>query len=924
MQRALQTRRQRLRRLRELQNGTAGKAFAGIASLFLMLGIVLMAAATAVVFSFYRGYTEELPEDPFAVFAKQSLGPAQIFDRHGTLLYEFEDENEGLRNPVPLRDISQWAIKATIATEDNSYYDNVGINVRGLARAAYENVTDDDGLFQGSGGSSITQQLVKNVFIPEDQRYQRTADRKAKEAALAVELTRRYSKDQILEWYLNTIQYGNRTSGIEAAARRYFGVHSAELTLAQAALLAGLPQAPAQYDPFRNLDWAIWRQHEVLDLMVRNGHITEVEAQAAKEEPLVFKQNKTELLAPHWVFYVRDLLVARFGEETFKSGGLRVTTTLDLEVNNRAEQILRQKITEYEGPPYLCECHNGSIVAIDNKTGEILVMVGSRDYYRIDIEGENNNAIAIKQPGSAFKPIVYLASFLKGWNPGTIVYDQPTRFFWKIGDRGQREYFTPTGPNRVWHGAQSVRTSLGSSLNTAANKAAGFAGVDFVIDTAHKMGISTMDDKENYGVSISTGGANLTLLDLTFAYSVLSNNGEMRGTPAIGPRPGVAPNPDHRKVDPAALLRVEDINGKVYYEFNREQPARDQVVPAPYAYMITDILKDNDAKRLTYTSPEYLFSVGDNRPTAAKTGTQQGLVNNADVQYTWNIGYVPDLTVGVWVGNQDNKPVNRNLTSASSSALVWKEFMTFAVRHYGIPPKDWPVPPGLKKTTVNGRQEWVTEAQRNPICAEDLKQWTQDPQARNPSAPTNGGPFISPDCKPGSGSLCWEVREIDSRTGREVVRTECATGQTQQGNPATGTQQQPQSQPGGFAPVPRVQPAPAAPAPAAAPSVQGTPFPTLAPAPAIPQRQPAPPPPPASDETDDPAPAPPPAPPRVVPQAVPQPAPAPAPAAPPSAPQSVIILPPPPPPPIQLVPAPPPAAPQPQPPTAPTGNVPRG
>jgi membrane peptidoglycan carboxypeptidase len=839
MQRAIQTRRQRLRRLRELQSGTAGKTAAGAATFVLLAGIVLMASAAGLAFSVYSGYVDDLPSDPTTAFARDVLGPAQIFDRHGTLLYEFEDENDGLRNPVPLRNISQWAIKATVATEDNNFYENPGVNVRGLARAALENFTDSDDLFQGSGGSSITQQLVKNVFIAEQQRYERSADRKMKEAAIALELTRRYDKDQILEWYLNQIHYGNRTNGIEAAARRYFGVHASDLTLAQAALLAGLPQAPARYDPFRNPEAAVQRQHEVLDLMVRHGHITEVEAEAAKAEPVVYQQDTVDLLAPHWVFYVRDQLIARYGEDMFRSGGLRVTTSLDLNLNNRAEQILRAKVSEYEAPPYNCLCHNGSVVAIDNKTGEILAMVGSRDYYRTDIEGENNNAIAIKQPGSAFKPIVYLSAFMKGWNPGTIIYDQATRFFARINERGQREYFTPVGPNRVWHGPQSARNSLGNSLNTAANKAAGFAGVDYVIDVAHKVGISTLTDREVYGVSISTGGANLTLLDLTFAYSVLSNNGEMRGTPAIGPRPGIAPSPDLRHVDPVSILRVETVNGEVLFDIERER-AKEQVVPAGFAYQITDILKDNDSKRLTYSYPDALFSVGDQRPVAAKTGTQQGLTNLSEVLYTWNIGYIPDLSIGVWVGNADNKPVNPNLTSASSSALIWKDLMIEAIKMYNIPPKDFPVPPDIEWRMINGKREPIVKSQQRLICVEDLRLWRED----NPTMPIPGGAQMNPECQGGNAVLCQEAPATSStatvngtRTATPSARLFCPTATvTPSATPSDGTPvdgAQPVTRPA-TTPVPQLRPVNAGTAPAPLP-----PAPTI-PAPRIPAATPAP------------------------------------------------------------------------------------
>jgi membrane peptidoglycan carboxypeptidase len=693
-----QSLRVRQRRLRRLERGAAGGRAMPALVVLLACTVGMLISGGAVTLALYSHLIAALPPNPEVAFAGLNMGPAKIYDRHGTLLYEFEDETEGLRNPVKLRDISPYLIQATIATEDASFYHNPGVNVRGLVRAGIENfITADTGLLQGSGGSSITQQLVKNVFIPPEERYERSVARKLKESVFSLELTRRYSKDQILEWYLNQIYYGNRASGVGAAARRYFGTTAKDLTLAQAAFLAGLPQSPARYDPYRNRAAAIARQHEVLDLMVRHGYITREQAEAAKAEELAFAENKVTLLAPHWVFYVRDLLVSLFGLETFRSGGLQVITTLDLNLQHKAEQIVEEKIAYYESPRGGdCRCHNGALVAIDNQTGQILVMVGSRDYWRADIEGENNNAIAVKQPGSAFKPIVYLAAFERGWTPGTIVYDQPTRFLSRY-EGGRPEYFIPQGPIS-WQGPMTVRDALGNSMNTPAVKAAHFAGVDAVIDMAHRMGITTMSDRETYGVSIATGGANLTLLDLTFAYSVLANNGEMRGVRARNPRPG------YREIDPAAILRVTDGRGRVLYDYAQEQ-ARKQVVQAGYAYQITDILKDNNAKRRTYTAPEWQFGMPDKRPVAAKTGTQQGPKSVRDVLATWNFGYIPQLTVGVWVGNADNSLVNPNLTSASSSLLIWKEFMAAAIEMLRLPPKEFEVPPDIEWRYVNGHRE---------------------------------------------------------------------------------------------------------------------------------------------------------------------------------------------------------------------------
>lgn len=794
MHQSIRARRRRLRR--STGRSAVRRGLMGGSALILAAGGAAAFVALALLFSAYTGMAETLPPDPSVQFANQSLGPAKIYDRRGTLLYEFEDETEGLRKPVKIEEMSPYLLKATVATEDNSFYSNPGVNIRGLARAGVENfVSVDSGVLQGSGGSSITQQLVKNSFIEGEERYERSIGRKVKETVFALELTRRYDKPQILEWYLNQIDYGNRASGVGAAARRYFNTTAKDLTLAQAAFLAGLPQSPSRYNPYVHPEAAIARQHEVLGLMVRHGYITEAEAAAAQQEELKFAAPNVSLLAPHWVFYVRDVLIARFGIETFRRGGLQVLTTLDLPLQQKAEQIVEDKIAFYESPRGgSCQCHNGSLVALDNNTGQVLAMVGSRNYWNPDIEGENNNAIAIKQPGSAFKPVVYLAAFEKGWNPGTIIYDQPTKFISRI-DGNRREYFIPEGPVRSWQGPLSARVSLGASMNTAAVKAAGYVGVDGVIDMAHRVGITSLTDRENYGVSIATGGANLTLLDLTYAYSTIANNGEMRGESALKPAPGM------RKLDPAVLLKVTNGNGAVLYEF--KNPEREQVVQAGYAYQITNILADHPAKRITYGNPEAQFNLTDKRPLAAKTGTQQGPRDIKTVLATWNFGYTPDLTVGVWVGNADNALVNSNLTSASSSLLIWKEFMQSAVEMLGLPPKEFPVPADIEWQNVNGKREPIVKGTK-PLLREDLKLWAA---AGNPVTPYTQ-PTVAPTAAP-------EQQNSQQQEGQQ-------NGQPQQQPTATPP-------PGAQPPQPQATPA--------RPVVPGLPAPTPArpPVPGLPQ-----------------------------------------------------------------------------------------
>ena len=674
------------------QKGGGGFRFAYAVMVVLGAGMLLAFLVTAGLaltgWVAYERTARKLGD--IETLVNQSFGGAKIYDRHGTLLYEFEDQESGQRRPLSLNEISPWLIDATVSTEDASFFENPGVNVRGLVRAGLENVLPfGRGLFEGSGGSSITQQLVKNVVIPEDQRYERslnrrTADRKFKETVLALELTRRYSKEQILTWYLNQINYGNRANGIGAAAQRYFGVDAADLSLAQASLLAGIPQAPVAYDPVVNFSAAKVRQGQVLELMVRNNKLVPDQVEELKNEPLTFvtKDAYSTIRAPHWVFYIQEELRRRYGDAAIYREGLQVYTSLDLPLQERSQQIVDQGVAEFERLG--CGCHNGSLVIMDNNTGEILAMVGSRDFFRKDIQGENNNTTSIKQPGSALKPAAYLAAFLKkGWSPASVVLDIPKRY----ANPGSNEPFIPEGPARQYLGPISVRQALASSMNAPAVQAAAEAGVPVVIDTAHKLGITTLTDPENYGVAVATGGANITLLDMTYMYSTLANAGQMAGVDRA--------NTDTRPLDPVTILRIDDGRGRSRFELR--EPRREQVVPAAQAYMITSILSDDAARAPTY-SPG-LFALRDGRPVAAKTGTQQGFTVR-QVRSTWNFGYTPDITVGVWVGNTDGALVSENLTSASSSLKIWREAMQGAVDYLNLPPKPFKEPPGLAKVRV--------------------------------------------------------------------------------------------------------------------------------------------------------------------------------------------------------------------------------
>ena len=419
-----------------------------------VLGAIAAAGVAAYAINTYNTYANELVAPDELAINQPSYG-AKIYDRNGKLLYEYVDDKSGLRRPTPIENVAPAFLAATISTEDDSFFTNPGVNIQGLMRAALENspLGDSGQLFEGSGGSSITQQLVKNVYIPAEERQQRSIDRKIKETVYALELTQRYSKERILEWYVNQISYGGVFNGVQAAALGYFGKNASDLTLAQAALLAGIPQSPAAYDPITHPDTSKQRRDEVLDLMLRQSPIqvgedkyftvTEADVARAKAEPINIQESQFEIEAPHWVLsYIepqlremlgcpsrlqmqlevqagtRDLLLGRPGEgcDALFTQGLIVTTTLDLDLQKKVEGILRDQIDKYEESS---NTHNGAMMVMDPHTGEILVMVGSRDYYNDDIDGRNNNAIACNSPGSSFKPFAYLATFENlGWGPG--------------------------------------------------------------------------------------------------------------------------------------------------------------------------------------------------------------------------------------------------------------------------------------------------------------------------------------------------------------------------------------------------------------------------------------------------------------------------------------------------------------------------
>lgn len=746
----------RQRRRRERPQPSGRRKWLIFAPLGLLLVLVALVGAGAVAaYTVYESFADDLVEPTAIELTQRSLGTSKVFDsegEEGELLFEFADPLSGLRNPIELERVSRHLINATVSTEDSTFFENRGINTRGLLRAAWENLNlglGDGDFLGGSGGSSITQQLVKNVLISPEERTERTVSRKLKETILALELTQQYPKTQILEWYLNSIFYGNHAYGIGAASVRYFGKPASELTLAEAALLAGLPQAPADHDPFLHPVSAKERQAVVLDLMVVNGYITQAEADLAKREPLNFANQSFDIQAPHFVLYVQDEVrrLCEHGrlalpdhvqecEDIFTEGGLRITTTIDMDLQRQAEQIVRSDLATFEEQT---GAHNAALVSIDPDTGAILTMVGSRDFFREDIDGQVNMAVALNSPGSSIKPLTYVTGFLRDperWNPATIIWDVPTEF-----EEFDGTTFEPENFDNINRGPVTIRSALANSMNIPAFRAADRIGVPAILDVAHRLGVTTMQDPSLFGPSITLGGGDVKLLDMVFAYSVFANTGLMRGQITLLDLPF-----GNRALDPVSVREIRDVNGTLLYRF--DAPEERRVLPAPQAFQITSILSDNQARSILYGLNSTLVL---DRPAAAKTGTAGEPGRNDVRRDYWTVGYTPDLVTGVWVGNADNSPM-RGGSSSRTAGVIWHDFMLAA--HQGLPPAEFMQPEGLVTAEVIAPQLRVLGA------ADDRDEFP----SQNPCARTVRDIFVADADVPERGNRLCEETEIDART----------------------------------------------------------------------------------------------------------------------------------------------------------------
>lgn len=555
-------------------------------------------------------------------------------DRNGNLLFEiYANQN---RTVVGLEEIPKNLVNATVAIEDKDFYRHTGFDIRGILRALYVDITQDD----LQGGSTITQQLIKSALLTPEL----TITRKAKEIALAVWAEQKYTKDEILELYFNYIPYGGTAWGIEAASQIYFGKKASELNLAQSAYLAGLPQAPSAYSPFAG-DGTLGkrRQKDVLNAMVSEGYIDQSQAESAFKEELVFKSQQIPIKAPHFVMYVKDLLVKKYGLLEVERGGLQVTTTLDMGAQKLAEGVVSEEVLNsgYLG------IGNGAALVTNPQNGDILAMVGSRDYFDVEHDGNVNVTTSLRQPGSTIKLVTYTLALSRGLTEATIIDDSPIT----IRQEGSEAY-KPVNYDGRFHGRVPIRLAFANSYNIPAVKLAQRFGVDQIVDFGKKMGISSWGNSQNYGVSITLGGGEITMIDLATVYGTIANEGE--------------------RIDLNPILKVTSSDGKIIEE---KEVVGEQVVDSGVAFIISDILSDNRARSLSFGSNSPL--VIPNRKVAVKTGTTDNKRDN------WTVGYTPNLLVATWVGNNDNTPLSQALSSGiTGAAPIWKKIITPLVEEY--------------------------------------------------------------------------------------------------------------------------------------------------------------------------------------------------------------------------------------------------
>lgn len=582
----------------------------------------------------------------------------KILDRNGAVLYDIYSNQR--RTPVDIKDVPLYLRQATIAIEDKNFYKHGGFDPFGMARGFLKIFISG----RAQGGSTLTQQLVKNVLLTSD----RTLLRKVKEFVLSIQIERKYTKDQILQMYLNEAPYGGTAWGVESASETYFGKKVQDLDLVESAIVAGLPQSPSRYSPYSSTPKAyITRTKDVLRRMKEDGYITkDQEASAVAALPNVsFQTRGADFKAPHFVQYVQKILEDRYGQSAVELGGLKVTTTLDLVLQEKAQEIVSTEISNVEKQ----HITNGAAMVINPETGEILSMVGSKNFGASDYDGQVNVTTSLRQPGSSFKPFTYVTAFKKGYTPASLIMDVPTTF---PGGIGQPDYI-PVNYDGKYRGPVQMRYALGNSLNVPAVKTLALSGIKDVLKTAYDMGITSLpptdDTLKRVGLSLTLGGGEIRLIDMTVAYSAFVNTGY--------------------KVEPVAILKVEDVNGKVL-EDNTPQKGK-RVLTEEQAFLIKNILSDNGARKEIF-GPNSLLNIS-GKNVMVKTGTTN------DKRDNWTFGGNNNAMVGVWVGNNDNSPMLNVASGVSGASPIWRKILLEALN--GKADKPFEVPSGIVQASVD-------------------------------------------------------------------------------------------------------------------------------------------------------------------------------------------------------------------------------
>jgi 1A family penicillin-binding protein len=596
--------------------------------------LILILIAAAALVSLYMFLIKDLPS-PSNLSHNTGSYSSQMFDRHGTLLYTlYSDRNQTF---VPIDKIPKQIQEATISIEDKDFYHHGAVDYRGIARAAYSIAVHK----QLQGGSTLTQQLVKTSLLTPE----RTWERKIKEVILAFATEVMYNKNQILEMYLNQVPYGGTSYGVEAASEGFFGKHVTELNLAESAYLAGLPEAPSTFSPYgSHPELGKERQQEVLRKMAEQGYITAKQRDDAIKQDLKFAKITNPIKAPHFVFYVKDLLVKKYGEKRVEQGGLKIYTSLDLQLQEYAQATVAAEIAQLK----VNKVGNGAVLVLQPGTGEILAMVGSKDYFDPE-HGNVNITLAQLQPGSSIKPINYAVGLTKGYSAATPFVDEPVCFPQASGPA-----YCPRNYDGKFHGIVNMRDALGNSLNIPAVEMLKLNGLEAMIKTANAMGLETLTDPSRYGLSLTLGGGEVTMLNMATAFSVFANQGY--------------------RIDPQPILKITDREGQVVEEYKPPSSPifGKRVLSSEVSYIISDILADNKARYLEF-GPDSALKI-DKQHVSVKTGTTNDFRDN------WTIGYTPSYLVATWVGNNDHTPMSGLVSGITGAAPIWHEIMTHVLQ----------------------------------------------------------------------------------------------------------------------------------------------------------------------------------------------------------------------------------------------------